>query len=210
MARNPDSGAVDNGGNHHILQLLKNKKTTTTMNKKILILSGSPRHGGNSDMLCDQFIKGAQENGHDVEKYIIADHKIAWCTGCYYCQTHDGECAKKDDMEQLMPKILEADMLVFASPVYMYSISAQLKTVFDRMVAKYETIADKELCYIMTSAEDEPTTMDTALACMRGMADCIPGSKEVGIIYGKGAYEKGEIKSTPAYEAAYQLGKSIR
>ena len=109
------------------------------MVKKVLILSGSPRHGGNSDTLCDQFLKGASEAGHDVEKYFISAHNIGFCSACYYCSSHDGVCCKKDDMNALMPKILEADVLVFASPVYMYSVSAQLKAVFDRMVAKYET-----------------------------------------------------------------------
>lgn len=180
------------------------------MAKKILILSGSPRHGGNSDTLCDRFMKGAQEAGNSVEKFFIASHNIGYCSACYYCSKHDGKCCKNDDMSILMPKILEADVLVFSSPVYMYSVSAQLKTVFDRMVAKYEVIRDKELYYIMTAAENEEHTMDTTLACMRGMADCIPGSKEMGVIYGKGVYEKGEVLTTPAYDEAYEMGKSIR
>ena len=179
------------------------------MVKKILILSGSPRRGGNSDTLCDCFLKGASEAGHEVEKYFISAHNIGYCSACYYCQSHDGVCCKKDDMNTLMPKILEADVLVFSSPVYMYAISAQLKAVFDRMVAKYEVIRDKELYYIMTAAEDEPDTMDTALACMRGMADCIPGSKEMGIIYGKGVYKTGEVKDTDYPRQAYEMGKNV-
>lgn len=180
------------------------------MAKKVLILSGSPRHGGNSDTLCDQFMKGALEAGNEVEKYFIAAHNIGYCSACYYCQSHGGECCKNDDMRLLMPKILEADVLVFSSPVYMYSVSAQLKAVFDRMVAQYETIADKDLYYIMTAAEDGPHTMDTTLACMRGMAACIPGSREKGVIYGKGVYQKGEVNSTPAFMEAYEMGKTVR
>ena len=113
-------------------------------------------------------------------------------------------------MTALMPKIVEADVMLFSSPVYMYSVSAQLKAVFDRMVAKYEIIRDKELYYIMTAAENEAHTMDTTLACMRGMRDCIPGAKEMGVIYGKGVYEKGEILDTPYMQQAYELGKSIK
>lgn len=179
------------------------------MSKKVLILSGSPRHGGNSDLLCDQFLKGAVEAGHEVEKYFISAHNIGYCSACYYCSDHDGVCCKKDDMNALMPKILEADVLVFSSPVYMYSVSAQLKAVFDRMVAKYEAIRDKELYYIMTSAEDEVNTMDTTLGCMRGMRDCIPGAQEKGVIYGKGVYEKGEILDTSYMQQAYEMGKNI-
>ena len=99
--------------------------------------------------------------------------------------------------------------VMYIIPVYMYSVSTQLKAVFDRMVAQYEVIRDKELYYIMTAAEDEEHTMDTTLACMRGMADCIPGSKEMGIIYGKGVYQKGEVQSTPAFDQAYEMGKSV-
>lgn len=179
------------------------------MKKKVLILSGSPRHGGNSDTLCDQFMKGALEAGNEVEKYFVADHNIGYCSACYYCQSHDGQCCKNDDMATLMPKLLEADVLVLSSPVYMYSVSAQLKTVFDRAAAKYETICDKEMYYIMTAAEDEPHTMDTTLACLRGWADCIPGSREMGVVYGKGVYHKGEVQSTPAYNEAYEMGKTV-
>lgn len=180
------------------------------MPKKVLILSGSPRRHGNSDTLCDSFMKGALDAGNEVKKYFIQDLKIGYCFACYYCSTHDGVCCQRDYMNELMPEILNADVLVFSSPVYMYSISAQLKAVFDRMVAKYEVIRDKELYYIMTAAEDEPTTMDTALACMRGMADCIPGSKEMGVICAKGVYEKGEIDNTAYPAEAYNLGYSIR
>lgn len=180
------------------------------MSKKVLILSGSPRHGGNSDTLCDQFMKGAIEAGNEVKKFFVADHKIGYCSACYYCRSHNGECCKKDDMQLLMPQILEADVLVLSSPVYMYSVSAQLKAVFDRAVAQYEVIRDKEMYYIMTAAEDEEHTMDTTLACLRGWADCIPGSKEMGVIYGKGVYEKGEVQTTLAFMEAYELGKTVK
>lgn len=179
------------------------------MGKKVLILSGSPRRGGNSDTLCDQFLKGAQEAGNDVEKYFIPAHNIGYCSACYYCRSHNGECCKKDDMAALMPKILEADVLVFSSPVYMYSVSAQLKAVFDRMVAQYEVIRDKEVYYIMTAAEDAPDTMATTIGCMRGMADCIPGSKELGMVCATGVYEKGAVVDTPYMQEAYELGKSV-
>lgn len=179
------------------------------MKKKVLILSGSPRRGGNSDTLCDRFMEGAAEAGHDVEKYFISAHNIGYCSACYYCRSHEGRCCKNDDMNDLMPKILDADVLVFSSPVYMYSVSAQLKAVFDRMVAQYEVIRDKDLYYIMTAAEDEEHTMDTTLACMRGMADCIPGSREMGVIFGKGVYEKGEIEGTPYMVQAYEMGRNV-
>ncbi|MBR2082764.1 MAG: flavodoxin family protein [Elusimicrobiaceae bacterium] len=179
------------------------------MAKKVLILSGSPRKGGNSDLLCDQFLKGAQEGGHDVEKIFVSSKKIAPCLACYYCQTHKDQCAIKDDMGEIVDKIQVADVLVLASPVYFYSINAQMKAVIDRCVRSWERIANKEFYYIMTAAEDAKHTMDTTLACFRGFADCLEGSKECGVLYGKGAYEKGAIKELPVYEEAYQMGKGV-
>ncbi|CUN96977.1 NADPH-dependent FMN reductase [Faecalibacterium prausnitzii] len=68
------------------------------MSKKVLILSGSPRKGGNSDTLCDEFLRGAQDAGHKAEKIRVAEKKVAPCSGCYYCSTHGGACVHKDDM----------------------------------------------------------------------------------------------------------------
>ena len=88
------------------------------MAKKVLILSGSPRKGGNSDTLCDQFMKGAQEAGNEVEKIWVQGKKVAPCFACYYCNDHKGECAIKDDMKEILEKMLAADVLVLSSPVY--------------------------------------------------------------------------------------------
>lgn len=178
------------------------------MNKKILILSGSPRKGGNSDLLCDEFMRGAQESGNDVEKIFIRDKKIGYCTACYYCRDTGKGCAIKDDMAEILDKMLEADVIVMASPVYFYSIDAQLKAVIDRAVAKWTKIKNKEFYYIMTAAEDSDTVMDCTLECLRGFAICLDGSKEMGVIYGKGVYEAGEIKNTPIMKEAYEMGKN--
>lgn len=179
------------------------------MTKKVLILSGSPRKGGNSDRLCDQFMKGAEEAGHEVEKIWVQGKKTVPCIACYHCKSHNGECAIKDDMAEILRKMLAADVLVLSSPVYFYSISAQLKTVIDRTVARWLEFKDKEFYYIMTAAEDTDTVMDGTLACMRGLAECLEGSVEKGVIYGKGVYEKGEIANHPAMRQAYEMGKSL-
>lgn len=179
------------------------------MSKKVLILSGSPRLGGNSDTLCDQFMKGALESGNEVEKIRVQCKSVAPCLACYYCKDHAGECAIKDDMKEILDKMLAADVLVLASPVYFYSVSAQLKAVIDRTVARWLEFKNKEFYYIMTAAEDTDTVMDCTLDCMRGLAECLEGSVEKGIIYGKGVYEKGEIAEHPAMTQAYNMGKSI-
>lgn len=176
--------------------------------KKVLILSGSPRKNGNSDTLCDEFLKGAVDAGNEVEKVFIAEKNIGYCKACYACK-NTGMCAIKDDMAEILTKMLEADVIVLSSPVYFYSISAQLKAVIDRTVAKWLEIKNKKFYYIMTSAEDSQTVMDCTLECFRGLAACLDGSKEMGVIYAKGVYDKGEIQNTPYLKQAYEMGKSI-
>ncbi len=178
------------------------------MGKKILILSGSPRKGGNSDLLCDEFARGASEAGHEVEKIRVAERKIGYCLGCYACRD-TGVCAIKDDMAEIIQKIIDTDVLVLASPVYFYSIDAQLKALIDRTVARWTEVKDKEFYYIVTAADGEREAAETTIACFRGYADCVEGAKEMGIVYGMGTYEKGEVKNTPAIKEAYEMGRRV-
>ena len=104
------------------------------MSKNVLILSGSPRKNGNSDILCDEFAKGATEAGHNVEKIHVSEKNIHPCIACYHCSKNSGACVFKDDMAEILQKMIYADVLVLASPVYFYSIDAQLKAVIDRTV----------------------------------------------------------------------------
>ena len=178
------------------------------MNKKVLILSGSPRKGGNSDLLCDQFALGATEAGHQVEKIRVAEKQIGYCRACYACRD-TGTCIIRDDMDDIMERIIDADVLVLASPVYFYSIDAQLKALIDRTVARWTEVQNKEFYYIVTAADEETASADTTLACFRGYAACVEGAKEMGVILGMGTYEKGDVKGTPAMEQAYQMGKQV-
>lgn len=179
------------------------------MHKKVLILSGSPRNGGNSDILCDQFAKGAAESGHEVEKIRVGAKNIHPCLACYHCRDHAGECVFRDDMAEVMQKMIDADVLVLASPVYFYSIDAQLKAVIDRTVARWLEVKNKEFYYIVTMADEEAASAATTLACFRGYADCVEGAVEKGVILGGGAYEKGEIKTHAAMQEAYEMGKGV-
>ena len=102
------------------------------MRKKVLVLSGSPRKNGNSDMLCDAFVKGAEKAGHLTEKVFIQNKKIFPCLACYGCRnTH--LCVQKDDMNTLKELMLSHDMIVFVSPLYYVDLSAQLKAAIDRI-----------------------------------------------------------------------------
>lgn len=174
--------------------------------KKVLILSGSPRKNGNSDILCDEFARGALEAGHEVEKIRIAEKNIGFCRACYACRG-TGVCAIKDDMAEILQKMIDSDVLVLASPVYFYSIDAQLKALIDRTVARWLEVKNKEFYYIVTAADEELASAKTTLACLRGYADCVEGAKEMGVIYGMGTYEKGEVKDQAAMRDAYEMGK---
>ena len=179
------------------------------MSKKVLILSGSPRKGGNSDILCDEFAQGAQEAGNEVEKIRVASNNIHPCSACYYCRDHGGACVYKDDMAAILQKMIDADVLVLASPVYFYSIDAQLKAMIDRTVARWLEVKNKEFYYIVTMADEPRQSADTTLACFRGYAECVEGAVEKGVIIGSGVYEPGNVKNTPAMEQAYKMGKNV-
>lgn len=177
--------------------------------KNVLIISSSPRKQGNSDLLCDQFAQGATESGHQVEKVFLAAKKIGYCRGCGVCNTTH-KCVQKDDMEELLQKMVAADVIVLATPVYFYTMDGQMKTFIDRTVPRYTEIADKDFYFIMTAADTSKASMTRTLESFRGFTeDCLPGAREAGIIYGVGAWQVGEIKNTPAYTEAYEMGKAI-
>ena len=180
------------------------------MTKKVLILSGSPRKGGNSDLLCDEFMRGATEAGNEVEKIRVAEKQIAYCDGCYYCKQSGGACKKKDDMAEILQKMIDADVIVLSSPVYFYSIDAQLKAVIDRTAARWREVKDKEFYYVVTCADDETASAERTLECLRGYADCVEGAKEMGVICGTGVFEPGKVKDTPAFKEAYLTGLGVR
>lgn len=110
------------------------------MSKKVLVLSASPRKGGNSDLLCDKFIEGATAAGNEAEKIFLRDKRINYCVACDSCQKNTGKCALKDDMEGILEKMITADVIVMATPVYFYTMDAQMKTLIDRTVARYTEI----------------------------------------------------------------------
>ena len=101
------------------------------MRKKILVLSTSPRKGGNSDTLADEFIRGAREAGHDVEKISLFDRDIQFCKGCLSCQKTQ-RCIIQDDAAAIVQRMCTADVLVFATPIYYYGMCGQMKTLLDR------------------------------------------------------------------------------
>ena len=179
------------------------------MSKKVLILSGSFRKGGNSDTLCDRFAEGARDAGNEVEKIFINDRNIGYCRGCGVCnRTH--RCVQKDDMEEILNKMVAADVIVMATPVYFYTMNGQMKTLIDRTVPRYEEISGKDFYFIVAAADNSRANMDKTLEGFRGFtADCLPDAHEKGVVYGTGAWQAGDIKSSPAMDEAYRMGRSV-
>lgn len=177
--------------------------------KNVLIISASPRKGGNSDTLCDRFSQGAEESGHKVEKVFLTAKNIGYCRGCGVCNsTH--KCVQKDDMAEILDKMVGADVIVLATPVYFYSMDGQMKTFIDRTVPRYTEISNKDFYFIMTAADTQKANLERTMEAFRGFTeDCLDGAREAGIIYGIGAWQMGEIQSTTAYEQAYEMGRSI-
>lgn len=179
------------------------------MSKRVLIISSSPRKGGNSDTLCDRFGKGAEEAGNLVDKIRLAEMKIDYCSACYACKK-TGHCVKQDDMAQVIRRMRDADVIVLATPVYFYTMCAQMKTMIDRTLggAQQPGLENKEF-YLIATAADGKSAMERTVDGLRGYLECLPGAKEMGVIYGAGAWQLGDIQGNPAMQEAYQMGKSI-
>lgn len=177
--------------------------------KNVIIISSTPRRGGNSDVLCDEFLHGAEQAGNKAEKICLREKTIHPCTGCGVCnKTH--VCVQKDDMAELLEKMVAADVIVLATPVYFYTMCAQMKTLIDRTVPRYTELKNKEFYFIVTAADNNVDAMERTIEGFRGFTeDCLPGAKEKGIIYGIGAWQVGEIQGTNAMQEAYEMGKSV-
>lgn len=179
------------------------------MTKKIFIVSASPRKGGNSDTLADEFARGAMQAGHTVEKVNVRDADLKFCTGCMYCQSHGG-CALNDGMNALYERIGQSDVLVFATPVYYYSVSGQLKTFLDRLNPLYSRRNKfKSVYLIATAADDDEAAFDGCVSDIRGWVDCFNGVKFKGALRGAGVENAGDVNETELPAQAFAMGKSL-
>lgn len=179
------------------------------MNKHVIILSSSPRKGGNSDRLCDELLRGAHEAGNQVEKIFLKDKDIHYCTGCSICSLYGKPCPQQDEAAEIIEKMITADVIVMATPVYFYTMCAQMKTLIDRTCARYTEIINKEFYFLMTAADNNQKSMERTLEGFRGFLDCLEGAVEKGIIYGTGVWKVGDIAGKPILREAYEMGKNI-
>lgn len=175
--------------------------------KNILIISASPRRSGNSDTLCDEFLRGARESGHQAEKIFLRDCQVHYCVGCGLCNQRPGACSQQDDMAALGRKLSAADVIVLATPVYFYTMDAQLKTFIDRCCPYYTGLKNKDFYFIVTAADTDHTALERTVEGLRGFTICLDGAREKGVVYGAGAWNIGDIDRLPAMREAYELGR---
>jgi len=160
-------------------------------------------------LLCDQFLLGAKESGHEAEKISLRDNTIHFCVACDTCQREGGRCVQKDDMAQILEKMISADVIVMATPVYFYSMSGQMKTLIDRTYARYTEIRGKDIYFIMTAADERKESVDQTMEGFRAFTSCLTGAREKGIIAGTGVWKKGEVARTDAMKQAFEMGQAL-
>ena len=176
--------------------------------KKILIISTSPRRGSNSEALADAFASGAREAGHEVELVSLRGKDVQFCRGCFVCQETQ-RCVIHDDADTLRQKALEADVLVFATPIYYYEMSGQLKTLLDRFNPLFPSDYSFRDVYLMTAAaEDEDFVPQRALNGLEGWVECFERAKLAGHVFMGGVTEAGENPEHPALRQARSMGRN--
>lgn len=175
---------------------------------KILVITGSARKNGNSNTLADSFIKGAEENGHTVVRFDSAFKQVHHCTGCNSCGMN-GPCVFKDDFEDMKENVVDADMIIFVTPMYYFGISAQLKTVIDRFYSINSRIhGGKKTALFLTYADNNKIKEEPIRKQYEVMVNYL-GWTDVGQIVAPGVWNVGAINNTKYVQQAYELGKSL-
>jgi multimeric flavodoxin WrbA len=181
------------------------------MSKKIVVITGSPRKNGNSFAMTDAFIKAAEAKGRAITRFDAALKKVGGCRACETCFSTGKACTFDDDFNTIAPAILEADVIVFAMPVYWYSIPAQIKGIIDRifsMVVGGKDIAGKECALITCCEEDDMSVMDGVRIPIERMA-ALNKWKMVGEVLIPGVLNVGDIDKTEGCKKAADLANAI-
>lgn len=180
------------------------------MAKKVLIISTSLRGGSNSDLLARECERGAKEAGHEVEYVSLKGKEIQFCRGCLICQSK-GSCVLKDDAAKIMEQVKEAEVIVYATPIYYYEMSGQMKTLLDRLNPLFSMeYAFRDIYMIATAAEEEESTFEKAYNGLQGWVDCFEKASLKGLVTGGGIDDANTAcNHQDVMEKAYALGKEI-
>lgn len=172
----------------------------------VVVINVSPRNQGNSDILCDEFIRGALDGGNSIEKISLRDYEINYCKACYAC-FKIGKCVQKDDMELILSKVKNADVLVIASPTYFLTMTGQMKVFIDRLLPEWQSLGGKTV-YIIVTGHDGKAGLKRVADDLTDIFNHL-GNNVKPVIYGEGVWQKGEVLGTKAMEVAYLAGRSI-
>ncbi|MBQ3664391.1 MAG: flavodoxin family protein [Clostridia bacterium] len=179
------------------------------MSKKAVIISTSPRHDSNSHALAEAFARGAQEAGNEVELISLRGKKIAFCLGCFACQ-EKGSCVIRDDAVGIEEKVLEADVVVWATPIYYYEMSGQMKTLIDRLNPLFpKDYRFRDVYLLATAADDSESTPDRAVEGVKGWVECFEKAAFKGSVFCGGVNDPGDIRKNEKLDEAYRLGQMI-
>lgn len=182
------------------------------MPKNILIVTGSPRVDGNSDLMAQAFARGAKEAGHTVVTFAAGRSNIKPCIACRTCYSKGIPCSFGDDFNKLAPLMEQADVIVLVSPVYWYDVTAQLKAAIDKLYVfsvSGRRPKIRESVLMLCGGVKEPERFDGAVQVYRRITQGSMQWKDRGVILATGCSQKGDVLNTPAIEQAYQLGRAI-
>lgn len=179
------------------------------MSKKVLIISSSPRITGNSARLALSFAEGAKAAGNEVEFISLHDKQIGFCRGCFVCQETQ-RCVIHDDADTIREKMLHADVLVFATPVYYYEMSGQLKTMLDRGNPLFSAdYAFRDIYVLTAAAENDENVPKRAVNGIEGWIECFEKARLAGSLFCGGVTNVGDIENSSKLNEAYEMGKRI-
>jgi len=179
--------------------------------KKVLVISTSLRARSNSEALADEFVRGALEAGNEVEKVTLKGKDIHFCKGCLVCQKTQKCVIKDDDAPEIVRKMYEADAICFATPIYYYEMSGQMKTLIDRVNSLYyKDYKFRKVYLLATATEDEPYTVEGTKKGVQGWVDCFDGVEFSGTLFVGGVTGPSDINGNEKLKDAFNLGKSIK
>ena len=174
---------------------------------KIVVLNGSPRKGGNTEIMAQAFAEAARKNQNEVSILDVASMNICGCLGCKYCWAHKGECVQKDDMGKVFAALADADVVVFASPIYWFDITAQMKTVIDRLYAGGSVgFHFHKTALLLDAGADH--VFDAAITQYKAMTSYLKW-EDMGIITLPNMETKGSMTTAPNLDAVVKLGESL-
>lgn len=175
--------------------------------KNVLIISSSPRRNGNSQLLCEKFKEGAEKSGNSVKLVRLMEKKIGFCHACDACMK-TGKCVLNDDMNELLEDFQKAEVIVLATPVYFYGISAQMKTFIDRTYPIWQHLGSKEVYYIVSAGLGRDI-IERSLGDLDGFVEHFEKYDIRGRLYAENVMDAGLVKNTDLMDKAYQMGLNV-